>query len=267
MCIDLLFKTWENNENIVNSEDAIVFSDDDDESDDGFELGETKLAAAGIETQWPLSKEEVEAIETVFTNLISKTKDLLNSATSVFDRPVGKKELLKRVNKGKSEDRLRNAMPLAEEYEQELMSSPPNAPKPMAELQRPRVREPVLAVDTATRSTRAELQVSLKSPLKERPHSANESLRSPAPTLADVDVKAALCGRLNSFSVLDTRFHSRASSAETPASPTPTKQPSASPRRNKFEMADDAEGSKPVLADRNRMSIFKSSTNFNELNR
>lgn len=82
-----IFKTWENN---TDGAESVEVYDDGDDSDSDLEIGPRQELEAMLESQRVLSKEEIEATENVFKNLISATKEILRGSLSSLDVPAKK---------------------------------------------------------------------------------------------------------------------------------------------------------------------------------
>jgi Leucine-rich repeat (LRR) protein len=83
-----LFKTWDNNASEVDPNDTIF--EDASDSDSDLEMPPREQLEALLESQKVLSKEEIEATENVFKNLLFATKDILRAPLSSLDLPVKK---------------------------------------------------------------------------------------------------------------------------------------------------------------------------------
>lgn len=266
----VLFKTWDSSDMSGN-----VYIDSGDDSDG--EIASKANVESISEAQKPLSREEIEGIESVFTDLISRTKVILKNVISDFDKPAEKQLMVRRTGALKSlPETARTAATSASSVESSAYS--PSSETLASSLMHPPsvIVQPHQAVisegDGSPRSAQSyQIPTSPAKPTA-RPHSANESLRSPVPHSARSQEAQPLTSRLG---VLDTRFHTRlvGSAKATLSSPIPIEAvqsgsgTAAAVRRNKYEIPEDAEKSKPASIDRDRMNIFKANTNFTDLNR
>ena len=242
-----MFKTWGNGDEKDADKDymeAGIYVDvsDSDSDDENMKNDEDDLDQ--LESRRVLSKEDIEKIESVFTNLVATTRDVLNTITSNFDMDIltAKKMVsnMKRSHKVKSKPTIvtnseqeLNTDVTAKEIEEwisvhggslsvdkeEAEKKQLDASASMSE--RNEEHQPMMKIKEPASSPSS----FIPSPSKQRivvptrPHSANETLKSPSgqeqmsPSAASISAldMTSLSGKLKSFSILDTRGHSKKS--------------------------------------------------------
>ena len=273
-----IFKTWGYREDFVLDEtdpDVDIYIDSSESERDSDDENNN------LEARKVLSQKEIEEIEVVFTGLVASTRDLLKSIAEKFDAGVLATKTISNLKRSKPPQSksflvtndIQSEVLENHENESMLLTKQVHSAKLTGDHVPDEVNKDVnqLRSSVVFSSTDVKQALSCES-MSYRPHSANESLRSPLPDTSD---SAAVTNtrKLKSFSILDMRnvneisgdlwplgtslpLSARSSGDQKIKGMTSRDTTNSNLQRNKYEIPGDLSPNKNVITRANVVDLY-----------